>query len=103
MATTSNENLINFVIDTSELSQSQVRLIRTMNSLLLGVITTDSEAEFFDDSAELMRICASLIKQSNFAESLIDNDIPYADQALEYSVDVLQEQISTSRVVAYDN
>ena len=103
MANAQNDNLINFIIDTSDLNPSQVRLIRTMNSLLLGVITTDSEAHFFDDSAELMRICASLIKQSNFASSLVENDIPYADQALEYSVDVLQEQISSSKVVTHDN
>ena len=31
------------------------------------------------------------------------NDIPYAEQVLEYSLDVLQDQMSLSKVVSYDN
>jgi hypothetical protein len=104
MATATNDSILNLQIDTSELSPAQVRLIKSLNSLLLGVITTDDEAEFFDDSAEAMRICASLIQQSHFTQQFnADKAIPYADQALEYSIDILQEQVSQSKVMVYDN
>ena len=59
---------------------------------------------FFNGSADLLRMCAALIKQANFTEKLKGIDgIPYANQALEYSIDVLQEQIANAKVVTYDN
>ena len=104
MATAKNDSILNLQIDTSELTPNQVRLIKSLNSLLLGVITTDDEAEFFDDSAEAMRICASLIQQSDFTQQYNYNKaIPYADQAIEYSIDILQEQMSSRKVTIYDN
>ncbi len=104
MATANNDYILNLQIDTSELTPAQVRLIKSLHSLLLGVITTDDEAEYFDDSAEAMRICASLIQQSHFTQQFNTNkNIPYADQALEYSIDILQEQFSQSKVITYDN
>lgn len=91
-------------IDTDELTQAQIRSIRSMNAMLTHILTTDDESEFFDGSAEFMRICASLIKQSHFNEVIKEADgIPYAEQALEYSIDVLQEHINSSNVVTYDN
>ncbi|MCK5882976.1 MAG: hypothetical protein KAG61_04750 [Bacteriovoracaceae bacterium] len=98
------ENKINIQLDTGELTAAQVRLIKSLNSTLAHVITTEDESEFFDGSAECIRICASLIKQSYFSTELKDNDnIPYADQAIEYSMDALQESITDSKVVTYDN
>lgn len=104
MATSKNDTILNLQIDTSELTPTQVRLFKSLNSLLLGVVTTDDEAEYFDDSAEAMRICASLIQQSHFTQQFnAENAIPYADQALEYSIDILQDQVSQSKVMIYDN
>ena len=91
-------------IDADELTDSQVRLIKSVNMMLQHVLVTDNEEEFFYGSADFMRMCASIIKKSHFAEDLKGvNDIPYAEQALEYSMDVLQEHISSSNVVSYDN
>ena len=99
-----NKNKTKIEIDTTSLNTAQVRLVKSLNSMLLHVVTTDEEDEFFDGSAEFMRLCASLIKQARFAEFLKDvDDIPYAEQALEYSMDVLQEQILKSKVMSYDN
>ncbi|MES2849125.1 MAG: hypothetical protein V4685_08720, partial [Bacteroidota bacterium] len=65
-----------------ELSPAQIRLIKTINTLLVQVLTAPDEPEFFDGSAEFMRTCAGAIKQSNFTESLKSKDgISYADQA----------------------
>lgn len=101
---TSKQEKIFIEIETAELTDSQVRLIKSINMMLQHVLVTDDEEEFFDGSAEFMRMCASLIKKAHFAEDLKDvNNIPYAQQALEYSMDILQEHITNSNVVSYDN
>ena len=91
-------------IETEGLDQEQIRLLKSLNCLLQYVVKTQNESEFFSGSAEALRICASLIKRSQFIEGLHRADnVPYAEQALEYSIDVLQEYISTSKVIQYDN
>jgi len=90
-------------INTSELSSAQIRSIKTLNVLLEHVLTADNEGEYFDGSAEVMRLCASLIKQASFIQNAKMVNIPYAEQALEFSVDVLQDHIATMKVVNYDN
>ena len=50
-----------------------------------------------------MRLCASLIKHANFIDDMSESNIPYAQQALEFSIDILQDQVSTSKVINYDN
>ena len=95
---------LNIEIDTNGLTDSQVRLIRSLNAMLAHVLLTEDESEFFDGSGEFMRMCAALIKQSHFTEKLAAQDnIPYAEQALEYAVDVLSEHMTLSKVVQYDN
>ena len=102
--TTVKENKIKIEIDGSELTPNQVRLVRSLNTMLAHVLVTDNEEEYFEGSAEFMRMCASLIKQAHFAASLKGQDnVPYAQQALEYSMDVLQEYVTTAKVVTYDN
>jgi hypothetical protein len=90
-------------IDATELSQTQIRMIKTMNNLLNHVLMTDNESEYFDGAAEAIRMCASLIKQANFVGDMEQSDIPYAQQVLEYSMDVLQDHMSQAKVVSYDN
>lgn len=102
--TSIKEKLIKIEIDGSELTAQQVRLIRSLNTMLAHVMLTENEEEYFEGSAEFMRMCAALIKQARFTEHLKDaSNIPYAQQALEYSVDVLQEYVTASKVVTYDN
>ncbi len=88
-------------IDTTELTPSQVRLVRSLNLMIQHILTTDEESEFFESSAQVMKLCASLIKQSNFSKD--KKLIPYAEQALEFSMDILQDHISNSTVISYDN
>ena len=98
------EQTLNLSFDVSELTPAQVRQVKTLNALLIHLLKTAEENEFFDSSAEFMRISAALIKQANFTSGLKGvDDIPYADQALEYSLDVLQDFISSSKVITYDN
>lgn len=89
--------------DTTELSPAQVRLLKRVHATLADLLTTDDEGEFFEGSAELMRVCAHLIKQSHFSDDKKRSSIPYGEQALEYSVDCLQEQMSRGAIINYDN
>lgn len=95
-----NKVIINF--DESKLSAAQVRLIKTMNALLLHNMTTENEGEFFDSCAELMRVCAGIINQSKFPSEAKEN-IPYAKQAIEYSIDILQEHVEEDKITRLDN
>ena len=100
----SKDKMIRIEIDANELTPSQVRLIKSLNTLLAHIMVTENEEEYFEGSAEFMRMCAALIKQAHFTENLKDaNNIPYAQQALEYSMDVLQEYVTASKVIIYDN
>lgn len=102
--TSLKDKMIKIEIDGSELSPQQIRLIKSLNTMLTHVLMTEEEEEYFEGSAEFMRMCAALIKQARFTEALKDqSNIPYAQQALEYSVDVLQEYVTASKVVTYDN
>ena len=99
-----SKNKLNIEINTHDLSPEQVRLICSLNTMLAHLLQTDREDEFFDGSAEFMRICACVIKQSYFTEKLIENNnIPYVDQALEFAMDILTEQIAANRIIHYDN
>ena len=98
------DKMIRIEIDANELNPNQVRLIKSLNTLLAQVMVTENEEEYFEGSAEFMRMCAALIKQAHFTENLKDaNNIPYAQQALEYSMDVLQDYVTASKVITYDN
>lgn len=92
-------------LSVDQMHPGQVRLIRSINTVLGHLATTCEEADFFEQSAELMRLCASLIQQTNFTmgEQKKKSPIAYGDQALEYSIDTLQEQIHMAKVVTYDN
>ena len=105
MACTSFEQkLLNLNVDVSELNQQQVRLIKSINSLLTHIMSTDDEDEYFESSSELMRIVAMAVKKSNFSTEFQKKaSIPYGQQALEYCVDILSDQVYGDDVVKYDN
>ncbi len=94
---------VNIELDTTELNAQQIRLIKSINHMLSHVLTTDDECDYFDASSDLMKMVASAVKQSNFTAYWANNkNIPYAEQALEFSVDALAEQLGSS-IVEYDN
>lgn len=99
----SGQQKISIEIDTTEMTASQVRMIKTLNALLSHALVTESESEYFETSSEVMRLCASIIKQANFIEDMKNMGIPYAEQVLEYSMDVLHEHMANSKVISYDN
>jgi hypothetical protein len=88
-------------IDTEEMNNQQVRLIKTINTMLAHVLTTEEEDEYFDSSSELLRLVASAVKKANFSKN--DSGIEYSQQALEFCVDTLSNQIYEDDLIKYDN
>ncbi len=105
MATTHLEQKsIKVEFDTTELNSSQIRLIKSICSMLNHTVTTDDESEYFDGSAELMRMVASAVKQANFTTEWNENqEIPYAQQALEFCVDSIADQMYSDDIIKHDN
>ena len=98
-----NKNL-SIEFNTEGMTPTQKRTIKSLNNLISEVSLTSDEKAFFENSAELLRLAASLIKMAKFtSEQRTENPIPYDDQVLEFSVEVLQEQIENSKVVSFDN
>jgi hypothetical protein len=96
---TSKDLTISFNVD--ELSPTQVRLLKNINSLLVQVMTSEDEAEYFEMSAELMKKAAEVIKQSTFSET--KSSIDYGTQAVEYAMDFLNESLDQKKIQNFDN
>lgn len=94
-----NKNL-NLAIDTTELNELQVRLIKRVVSMLDHTMHTDEEADYFESSAELLRIVAQAVKFANFTKG--HKEIEFGEQALQYCVDRLADQIYEDTLVKHD-
>ena len=88
-------------LDTEGLTAQQVRLIKSIHSLMATVVATDEEGEYFEASAELMKKTAELIKQSQFATQ--NKSMSYGDQAVEFAVDSLNESMEEQKLTSFDN
>jgi hypothetical protein len=95
---------VTVTFDTTELNTQQIRLIKSICSMLNHVMTTDDEAGYFDGSADLMRLVAGAVKQANFTTEWCEqNGIPYAQQALEFCIDTISDQMYSDDLVKHDN
>lgn len=88
-------------INVEELSPTQVRLIKSVTSLLAQVVTSDEESEFFEMSAELMKKVAETIKHSDFAEQ--NKKMSYGTQAVEFAIDFINESLDQNKIHNMDN
>lgn len=82
-------------LDTEGLTPAQVRILKTIHSLMANVLTAEDEAEYFETSAELMKKTSELIKNSQFA--LQNKNMEYGNQAVEFAVDTLNENLEESK------
>ena len=91
-------------LDISGLSESQQRLLRYINSALLHAITTADEGEYFDHTAQAMRIFSSLVRQADFVEKEAKghSQIPYPTQALEFCIETIVDDISENKTIVFD-
>jgi hypothetical protein len=96
-----NEKELLIKINTEELTPTQVRLLKSINALMTHVLSADEESEYFEMSAELMRKTAEVIKHSDFANK--NKEMCYGDQAVEFSVDFLNESMNGTGINNIDN
>lgn len=82
-------------MDTQGMSPAQVRLVKSIHSLLAHVLSSEEESEYFETSAELMKKTAELIKHSAFA--VTNTNMSYGDQAVEFAVDTLNESLEENK------
>lgn len=87
-------------IDTTNLNELQTRLLKRAVALLNHVNHTEEEPEYFETSSELLRVVAQIIKFSNINKP--GSDVEFADQALEFCVDRLADQIYQKELVKFD-
>jgi hypothetical protein len=97
----SNHKELLIKINIEELTPTQVRLLKSVTSLLTNILAADEESEFFDMSAELMRKVAETIKHADFANS--NRDMEYGEQAVEFAIDFLNESLENNRINNIDN
>ncbi len=90
-------------MNVEEFSPQQIRLIKTITSLLSHVGVTDDEDDYFETCSELMKQIAAFVKQANFNDFPPYDHIPYAEQALEYSIDNIVNNIHDEKLNSFDN
>lgn len=87
--------------DTAQLSPKQAKLIKTVNALMAHIVSADEESELFEGSAELLIKMSELIHHSHFAQT--HKELNYAEQAMEYSMDCLRENLEELLHTNLDN
>lgn len=88
-------------LNIEDMSPTQVRLLKSITALLSSVVSADEEGEYFDTSSELFKKVAELVKHAQFADK--NRNINYGEQAVEYSIDNLNETLSGNGVHNMDN
>ncbi len=96
-----NKNELVLKLNVEEMTPTQIRLLKNITSLLSNVVSADEESEFFDTSSELFKKVAELVKHSQFAET--NRKMNYGEQAVEFSVDNLNETLDTRNLHNIDN
>ena len=99
LRTNNNELVIKFNVE--ELTPTQVRLLKSVTSLLSHVLAADEESEFFETSSELMRKVAETIKHADFANK--NQEMAYGDQAVEFAIDFLNDSMDQNKIQNIDN
>lgn len=97
---TNKEKELLLRLDVEGLTPTQVRLIKSIHSLLANLVAADEEAEYFEMSSQLMKKTAEAIKHSSFP--LEHKSMNYGEQAVEFGIDSLNEAI-VDRLKNLDN
>ncbi len=80
---------------------TQVRLLKSVASLMTQVLSAEDESEYFEMSADLMKKTAETIKHADFANQ--NREMSYGDQAVEFAVDFLNESMDNNKIHNIDN
>ncbi len=88
-------------LNAEELTPTQVRLLKSVMSLLGHVLTAEDESEYFDCSADLMKKVAETIKHADFATK--NKKMAYGNQAVEFAIDFINETLDQNKLQNIDN
>jgi hypothetical protein len=93
------------LLNNNKLSAQQERNLKTIMGLILNLSTTNQENVFFEQTQEILKLLASVLKQSQFAKAQekAGSEIPYAEQALELATDWLHDHLYSKNLVNFDN
>jgi hypothetical protein len=75
-------------------------------STILYNLTCQNESDYFESSEQLLKICSSLIKESNFSKTFGHGGLGLSEcttQALEFAIDQLRDQIADTSFIELDN
>lgn len=92
----------NLTIETKDLNEVQIRLLKRINTMLLHTLTTEDEAQYFEATAEVFKLVATAVKDADFCTEKVSH-ITYGTQALEYALDGLMDHINAKKIVGWDN
>ncbi len=88
-------------LNTEELNQVQVRLLKNTNALMVQLMTAEDEAEYFELCSQMMVKMAEIVKHAHFANN--HKEMNYGEQALEFSLDFLNESLDQTKYGNIDN
>ena len=94
-------NEISITLNTDEMTPTQIRLIKSINSLLGHVLIAEDENEYFEISSDLIKKTAELIQHASFAEK--NKNMAYGEQAVEFAVDFLHDAMDLKKIHNIDN
>ena len=97
----SNHKELLIKINTEELTPTQLRLVKSVTSLLTNVLASDEESEYFEMSAELMKKVAETIKHADFANK--NKNMAYGEQAVEFAIEYLNDSLDNNNIHNIDN
>ncbi len=96
-----NDKELLIKLNTEEMTPTQVRLLKSVTSLLTNVVSADEESEYFEASSELFKKVAELVKHAQFAHN--NKKMNYGEQAVEYSIDNLNDTLENQNLRNIDN
>lgn len=83
-------------LKTEKMTAVQLKKFKAVQLLLCHLLVTNDEAEYFEFSAELLKQATDLIRSSQFATK--NPEMSYGEQAVEFSVDSLNESVEEMRI-----
>ncbi len=88
-------------LNTENLNAAQMRLLKSMNALILQILTAEDESEYFELSASLLTKASEIITHSEFVNSKENSHL--ATQALEFAMDFFFDNLNQKNLGNIDN
>lgn len=87
----------------NNMTPQQTRLLKTCIVMLLELSQTENEDEFFSMAKDVFQNVAAIMKHSHFHNTFSKaNKIAYAEQAVELSIETLNDELYSKKLKKYD-